>query len=164
MILKVILALLLLGGLLFAGWGVYRRLPNDGRADAKAAANRSGPTMELTILLSRDLATSDRSALIELYPVDLAALQRQFEAIPRAGKQFDEFLANRLKDVAPVRASTDSQGRAVANVSEGNWWLHAQTSLASGEDFEWRLPLNLSAAKNTVELSRENAYERTKKF
>jgi len=49
-------------------------------------------------------------------------------------------------------------------LSEGNWWLHARASLDSGETVEWRLPVNVSGSQRTVELSRENAYERTKKF
>lgn len=120
--------------------------------------------MDLTIMLPSDLAAASYSASIELYPFDLQALQKQYEAVPRPNKQFDEFLANRLKDVTPIRISTDGAGRAIANLSEGHWWLHARTSLASGETLEWRLPLNVSPAQKTVELNRENAYERTKKF
>lgn len=164
LVLRIILALALLGGLFFAGWRIYRRLPNDERADPRTAANMPGPRMDLTIVLPGDLGIAGHSASIELYPVDMQALQEQYEAMPRAGKQFDEFLANRLKDVTPVHVSPDGTGRAIANVSQGNWWLHARTSLAGGETLEWRLSLNVSADQNTVELSRENAYERTKKF
>jgi hypothetical protein len=164
LILKIILALALLGGLFLAGWRIYGRLTNDLRSDLQAVTITPGPQMELTIALPRDLATSRHAVSIELYPIDLASLQKQYEAMPRPGSQFDEFLANRLKDVTPVRVETDGRGRAVANVREGNWWLHARTSLPGGETLEWRLALNVSPAQKTVELNRENAYERTKKF
>ena len=69
-----------------------------------------------------------------------------------------------MKGLAPVRAPLDEKGRAVAKLSEGNWWLRATTALASGEQIEWRLPINISGRGQTVELTMENAYERTKKF
>jgi hypothetical protein len=164
LLLRIILALALLGALFFAGWRIYHRLPSDQRLDPSAVTDTPGPAMDLTIMLPSDLAAASYSASIELYPFDLQALQKQYEAVPRPNKQFDEFLANRLKDVTPIRISTDGAGRAIANLSEGHWWLHARTSLASGETLEWRLPLNVSPAQKTVELNRENAYERTKKF
>ncbi len=163
LVFKIVLALALLGGLFFSGWRVYRRL-TDEHPDPTPAMNMSGPATDLTITLPSDVAAAGHSASIELYPIDLQALQKQYEAMSRTNKQFDEFLANRLKDVTPVRVSTDGRGRALANVSEGNWWLHARSSLANGETIEWRLPLKVSAAQKTVELTRENAYERTKKF
>jgi hypothetical protein len=162
-IVEVILALALLGSLFFAGWRVYHRLPVDQQNDPAASRNGAAQT-ELTIVLQNDLATTISDVAVELYPVNLLALQRQFEATPHPSKQFEDFLASRLKDMTPVRASSDGKGRAVAKVSEGNWWLHARTSLHGGETLEWRLPLNVSASQRTVELTRENAYERAKKF
>jgi len=158
---EIILAVALLGSLFVAGWRVYRRAAADpASADSTSHA---GQDTELTIALRADLAPAS-SVSVELYPVDLAALERQFRENPGGGKQFDDFLARRLKDVTPVRASTDGQGRAVARLSQGNWWLRARMSLADGETLEWRLPLNVSITQRHVELSRENAYERTKKF
>jgi len=161
-IIEIILALALLGSLFVAGWRVYRRASVIQLSDPNTS--NMGTETDLTIALRRDLVTMASSVSIELYPVDLAALERQFWENPRGVKQFDDFLARRLKDVTPVRASTDGQGRAVARLSQGNWWLHARMSLADGETLEWRLPLNVSVAQSHVELSRENAYERTKRF
>ena len=69
-----------------------------------------------------------------------------------------------MQGVTPVRAQPDSNGRAVAQLSEGNWWLRAAASFANGERLEWRLPVSVSKQGQTVELTVENAYEHTKKF
>jgi len=160
-IVEVILALALLGSLFAAGWRIHHRASVNQLGDPNSS--NTVKDTELTIALRGDLAAAS-SVSVELYPVDLTALERQFRENPRGGKQFDDFLARRLKDITPVRASTDGQGLAVAKVSQGNWWLHARMSLANGETLEWRLPLNVSIAQRNVELTRENAYERTKKF
>lgn len=160
-ILEVVLALALLGSLFFAGMRIYRRLPTDQNGDPAATSARQLP---LTIMLRNDLLPLTSSVAVELYPIDMAALQKQFAAVPRPGKQFEDFLALRLKDVTPVSVATDQKGRAIAHVSAGNWWLHARTSAAGGETLEWRLPLSVSTNQNTVELNRDNAYERAKKF
>jgi len=161
-IIEIILALALLGSLFVAGWRVYRRASVSQLSDPNTS--NMGTETDLTIALRGDLVAMASSVSIELYPVDLAALERQFWENPRGGKQFDDFLARRLKDVTPVRAATDGQGRAMAKLSQGNWWLHARMSLADGETLEWRLPVNVSVAQSHVELSKENVYERTKKF
>jgi hypothetical protein len=101
---------------------------------------------------------------VELYPFDLTAAQREFQTTPQLGKTFDDFLARRMRGVTPVPAPTDSHGRAAANLSPGNWWLRATALLNSGEKIEWRLPFAVSGHDQTVELTMENAYEKTKKF
>jgi len=163
-IVEVILALALVGALFVAGWRIYRRLPADGPDTSQRGATSQGAQTELTIVFRNNLTAAAPNFPVELYPFDLVALQREFQATPHLAKQFDDFLVRRLQGVTPVRASTDSRGRAVAMLSEGNWWLHARASLDGGETVEWRLPVNVSGSQRTVELSRENAYERTKKF
>jgi hypothetical protein len=160
-ILEIVLAFALLGSLFLAGLRIYRRLPADQSGGAVAT---SAAQLPLTIVLRNDLLPVTSSVAVELYPIDVAALQNQFAAVPRPGKQFEDFLALRLKDVTPIAVVTDQRGRAVAQVSVGNWWLHARTSAAGGETLEWRLPLNVTPNQNTVELNRDNAYERAKKF
>jgi hypothetical protein len=64
----------------------------------------------------------------------------------------------------PVRPQLDSNGRAVAKLSEGNWWIRATAALAGGERIEWRLPIKVMGRGQTIELTSENAYERTKTF
>ncbi len=162
-IVKITLAIALIGSLFIAGWSIYRRLPADPSDASRHATNPSGQT-ELTIVLRNDLTTAAPSFPVELYPLDLPALQREFRATPHLARQFDDFLLRRLQGVTPVRASTDNQGRAAVMLNSGNWWLHAKASFAGGETVEWRLPVSVSGGQSTVELTRENAYERTKKF
>ena len=69
-----------------------------------------------------------------------------------------------MKGLVPVRAQLDSNGRAVAKLSEGNWWIRATATLTSGEKIEWRLPVKAFGRGQTIELTAENAYERTKTF
>jgi hypothetical protein len=160
---KIILGALLLAALFAAGWNVYRRLPPDGSLGRPEAYNANANS-ELTIVFHSEPDATGINTQVELYPIDFVSLQRDFFSAVRPGKTFDDFLAQRMKGLAPVRAPLDDKGRAVAKLSEGNWWLRATTTPASGERIEWRLPLNISGRGQTIELTMENAYERTKKF
>jgi hypothetical protein len=163
-VLKVTLGVALVGGLCGAGWDVYRRLPGDGVAAMNLAATDSGAETELTVMLRSDITGATMNSLVEIYPFDLVAAQREFQATPHLAKQFDDFLLRRMHGITPVKATTDNAGRAVATLREGNWWLRATASLSGGETIEWRLPLNVAGREQTIELTMENAYERTKKF
>ena len=156
-ILKLLLAIALLGALFFAGWRIYRRLPNESMT-----SRIEGPPSQVTIVLN-NAAIAD-STRLELYPMDFGATQREFAINGRPGKSFEEFLAARLKALSPTRARFDQNGRAFAQLGAGQWWLRATTTGASGELTEWRLPLTIAQRAITIELSPENAYERTKKF
>ena len=165
-VIRIFLGAALVGSLFGAGWDVYRRLPPDGewvRPEA-TEANNANANSEMTIILRSDLAVIPLNARIEMYPIDFAAAQRDFSAAVRPGKTFDDFLAQRMKGLVPVRAQLDSSGRAVAKLSEGNWWIRATATLTSGEKIEWRLPVKAFGRGQTIELTLENAYERTKKF
>ena len=163
-VLKVILALALVGGLSFAGWRIYRALPTDDAGDPPVTATYGRGNTPVSIVMGSGLSGALLNSPVELYPFDLTAAQREFQATPQLGKTFDDFLARRMRGVTPVPAPTDSQGRAAANLSPGNWWLRATASLNSGEMIEWRLPFAVSGSDQTVELTMENAYEKTKKF
>jgi hypothetical protein len=155
-ILQIVLALMLLGSLVWAGARIYRRLP----AAAGGVATASGEPRDLTIMLRVQGSEETR---IKLYPIDVDVIERDFARIhPR--KPFDDFLAQRLKDLTPVTASTDANGRAVAHITEGQWWMHAVAAFPEGEWLEWRQQLNVSQKQQTIELSSANAYERSKKF
>jgi len=160
---KIILGALLLAALVAAGWNVYRRLPPDDSMTRRETYNRNASS-ELTVIFHRNSGAQAVKTQVELYPIDFVSMQRDFFSAVRPGKTFDDFMAQQLKGLAPVRAPLDDQGRAIAKLSEGNWWLRATTALASGEQVEWRLPLIVSGQRQTIELSAENAYERTKKF
>jgi hypothetical protein len=156
-IVQVVLAIALLGALFLAGWRIYRRLPHES-----LTSRIDGPPSQVAIVLNNP-AIADRTKL-EIYPMDFAAMQREFLANGRPGKSFEEFLAARLKTLSPTRARFDQNGRAFAQLAAGQWWLRATTTGASGELTEWRLPLTISQRAITIELSADNAYERTKKF
>jgi hypothetical protein len=160
-IIKIILGAALVSALLVAGWSVYRRLPNEAtRTETSGARAHS----EMIIILRGDSAATPVNTRVELYPIDFAAVQRDYSAALRPGKTFDDFLAQRMKGLVPVRAQLDNNGRALARLSEGNWWLRAIATLAGGEKIEWRLPVKVLSRGQTIELTTENAYERTKTF
>ena len=160
---KIILGALLIVTLSAAGWDVYRRLPADGSV-ARPETYNANANSELTVIFHGESIATAVNTQVELYPIDYAATQRDFFSRVRPGKTFDDFLAQRMKGLAPVRALLDDKGRAMAKLSAGNWWLRATTVLTSGERIEWRLPINVSGRAQTIELTTENAYERTKKF
>jgi hypothetical protein len=165
-IIRIILGAALIAALLLAGWNVYQRLPVDGspvRTEATQAYNTNANS-EVTIVLHSDSAATPVNTRIELYPIDFTAAQRDYSAAVRPGKTFDDFLGQRMKGLVPVRAKLDDNGRAVAKVSEGNWWIRATATLTGGEQIEWRLPVKVFGRGQTVELTAENAYERTKTF
>ena len=160
-IIKVILAIGLVGGLFLPGWNIYRRLPDDSPSNTRA--NRDAePGIEVTIALSVEPAPID--SRVEVYPLDFAALQRDYFASPLAQKRFDDFLGRRLKGLEPVRARFDENKRANVKLTLGNWWIRATAEMPNGESLEWRLPINLSGQGQTLELTTENVYEKTKKF
>lgn len=163
-VVKIVLGVGLVGGMFGAGWNVYRRLPNDGSMATNIVVSDSRAETKLTVMLRRDLTGVTMNSPVEIYPFDLVAAQREFQATPHLARQFDDFLLRRMHGITPVKATTDNAGRAVAILSEGNWWLRATASLSSGETIEWRLPINVAGREQTVELAMENAYERTKKF
>ena len=163
-ILKGTLGLGLLAGLFFAGWRVYSRLPQGDSIVPQTSATAGRAQTRLRIVLGDGLSAASLSSPVELYPFDLTAAQREYQASPQLGKTFDAFLARRMRGVTPVQGPTDPQGRVVVSVGAGNWWLRATASLASGETIEWRLPMAISGREQTIELTLENAYEKTKKF
>jgi hypothetical protein len=163
-IVKIILGVALVGGMFVAGWNVYRRLPSDGSAAMNITATESRAETKLTVMLRSEITGATLNSPVEIYPFDLVAAQREFQATPHLSRQFDDFLLRRMHGITPVKATTENTGRAAAILSEGNWWLHATASLSGGETIEWRLPVTVAGREQAVELTMENAYERTKKF
>ena len=159
-IVEVALALALLGALFFAGWRIYRSLPADGAA--RIVFDDAAANSELTIVVRDGNAVGPTK--VELYPIDFTTIQREFALNTHPGKTMEDFLAQRLKNLVPVQPQMDRTGRAVAKLSEGNWWMRATSSSSTGESIEWRLPVLISQRTHTIELSIDNAYERSKKF
>ena len=158
------LTLLLRAGLIVAlfsaGWLIYSHLPHS---PAQATPTARDETI-LQIVL-RPSATTDPGALdisIELYPIDIVAVRHEYFTERRAGKRFDDFLSERMKGRSPVSVKLDSQGQTSVAVNPGSWWLHAL--LSGEEELEWRLPITVAGRKQTVELTSQNVYTRTRSF
>ena len=160
MILKVILGVALVMALFLAGLSVYRRLPDD-----RSVLSKANSETEVTIVKydAPDLNGKGNDLKIEAYQIDFAAVRRDFLNEPRAAKGFEDYLARRLQGKTLVRAQLDKNGRATIKLVQGNWWIHA-TFADGDESLEWRLPIRVVGDKQTVELTRESAYERTRKF
>jgi len=146
--------------LFVSGWGIYRSLPRQTSSTPPA----TGPDTTLQIVLRPPLNNGADSLDIEveLYPFDIVAARHEYFTERRAGKRFDDFLGERMKGRAPIAAKLDKQGQTLVAVGPGNWWLHAQ--LSGEEIIEWRLPLNVAGHKQTVELTLQNVYTRSKSF
>ena len=162
-IVKIILGAALVSGMFAAGWNIYRRLPGESLATNIVATDSRAET-KLTVMLRGEVTGATLNASVELYPFDLAAAQREFQASPHLARQFDDFLLRRMHGITPVIPTSDGNARASAILNEGSWWLHATATMNNGETIEWRLPVNVAGQQQTVELTMENAYERTKKF
>jgi hypothetical protein len=161
-IVRVILSIALIGALFLAGLRVYQHLPDD--LATRVQGNDPAADSSLTIVMHNELAAASGQSRIELYPIDYAAFEKEYRAHPRPGKTLDDLLGQRMKGVAPVRAELDRNGKAIARLASGAWWLRATIVLNSGETLEWRLPLNIAGRNQSIELSTENAYERAKQF
>jgi hypothetical protein len=159
------LRVVLLGALIWAGWNVYNNLPGGSGVETldPATTGQRGET-ELLIVLRRSAVAGGAPVNIpvELYPIDVAAVQREFRFEPHPGVRFEDFLRQRMQGRTPVKARLDERGQAVMMVAPGKWWVHAV--LSDSQNVEWRVPVNVSGRQQTVELTSGNVYTRTKSF
>ncbi|HVQ40033.1 MAG TPA: hypothetical protein VMS31_21015 [Pyrinomonadaceae bacterium] len=158
----ILITLLLRAGLVVAlisaGWGIYNQLPYRSLASPPTASGAT--TLQIVLRPAPGVAALDIP--IELYPVDIVAARHEYFTERRAGKRFDDFLSERMKGRSPITARLDKRGQTAVEVNPGSWWVHA---LASGEeDLEWRLPVNVAGRHQTVELTSQNVYTRTRSF
>jgi hypothetical protein len=155
--------LLLRAGMIFvlvgAGWLIYKRLP---AGSAETSRGSSSTTLQIVLGQTPELNVSTRDITVELYPVDIVAVRHEYFTEPRAGKRFEDFLQERMKGRSPVSGKLDKDGRGTVVVTPGNWWLHAK--LSGDEDLEWRLPVSVAGSLQTVELTAQNAYTRSRAF
>lgn len=160
-IIRVFLGIALLTSLFVTGARLYRRLPGGS---SEAAAGLAGENQLIITMSDGELNGQGDDVAIELYKIDIKTLESEFATDPRPSRSFDNFLAQRLKGKSPVRAELDQNRRATLTLAPGAWWIHARVTRADGESIEWRLPISVATGRNTVELTKENMYERTKKF
>lgn len=153
--LQVVLIVLLVGG----GWVIYRELPDNS---TEASANQGTATLQIFIRQPPESAGPALDVAVNLYPVDIVAVQHEFFTEPRAGKRFEDFLKERMKGRVPINAHLDKQGQGSVMLAPGSWWLHA--TLSGDEQLEWRLPVTVTGTKQVIELTPQNAYTRSKTF
>jgi hypothetical protein len=155
-----VLRVALLVALVWAGWSVYQRLPGGAVDETHDAASETS----LLIVLRPSPRDTNGSVNIpvQLYPVDLSAVQREYGFEPRPGVRFEDFLNERMQGRSPVKAQLDESGQATVRLSPGRWWIHAL--LAGAQNVEWRVPVNVTGRQQTVELNPANVYARTKSF
>ena len=160
-LLEGILRLALVLSLIFAGLSIYRRLPSD--AGGPAGADAAGQT---ALLITLELAPDDNGLAmnipVELYPIDPAAVQREYLSERRPGVRFHDFLARRMSGKSTIEAQLDERGQATVMVTPGKWWVHAV--LNGTHSVEWLLPVNVAGLKQTIQLTPDNAYARMKSF
>ncbi len=158
-LLTLLLRAVLVLSLITAGWSIYNELPHQpaGATDA----SYSDTTLQINLRPAPGMASS-LEIPVELYPVDIVAVRHEYFSERRAGKRFDDFLQERMKNRKTITARLDKQGQASIQVPPGNWWIHAQ--LAGEEELEWRLPINVGGPKQTIELTAQNVYSRARTF
>ncbi len=159
------LRLALIGALVVAGWNIYRRLPRSGPV-AFGVAEQTSTETRLRIAVRRGSQSDDRRTMsipVQIFPIDVAAAQREYLSERRAGLRFEDFLKRFLKDRPPIQTQLNESGQGAILVPPGRWWIHAMLEGAR-EDTTWRLPISVSGRELTVELTPENAYTRTKSF
>ncbi len=145
--------------LVFSGWLVYSKLPYEPADDTVPARET---TLQIVLRPSANIDANSLDIAIDLYPVDIVSVQHEYFTERRAGKRFDDFLSERMQGRRPVTAKLSRQGQAAVAINPGNWWLHAV--LSGEEDLEWRLPVTVAGRNQTVELTSQNVYTRTRSF
>lgn len=154
-ILQAALVIVLVG----AAWLIYKRLPNSPNEEQ---SERGATTLQIVMERPPESNVVALDVAVDLYPVDLVAVRHEFFTEPRAGKRFDDFLKERMRGRSPITAHLDKQGRGSVTLPPGNWWLHAK--LSGDEELEWRLPVSVGGAKQTLQLNTQNAYTRSRAF
>ena len=158
-----VLRIALVLALVAAVWSIYNQLPDDDRGKMKSGTEAI-PETSLQIILHGppDASSPPLNLPVQLYPIDVNAAQNEFFSERRPGKRLDDFLAERMGTRAPIEARFDENGQVTVTVKAGPWWIH--TTLPGDLNIEWRLRVNVSGSKQTVELTPDNAYTRTKSF
>jgi hypothetical protein len=159
----VALQVALVTALATAGLSVYSYLPyrtdSEINDDAKALADTA---LRITLRGPSREAGAAKNVQVELYPIDILAARNEFFSERRPGKRLDDFLAERMGNRSPVEGRFDDEGQVTLMVKPGPWWIH--TTLPGELNIEWRLRVNVSGNRQTVELTPDNAYTRTKSF
>ena len=158
-LLAIVLRIALVAALAGMAWLVYQRLPADGTANP-GTTNQT--TIQVVLHLPANVQGANLDIPVEFSPVDIVAVRHEFNSEPRSGKRFDEFLKERKSGRASVSITLDKNGRGSANVPPGEWWVHAV--VVGEEALEWRLHVKITGSEQTIDLTPENVYTRSRSF
>ena len=146
---------------LFAsGWLIYSKLPHENSPNLKV--NNGETTLQIVLRPSVNGGSDALDISVEFYPFDIVAARHEYFTERRAGKGYYDFLNEQMKGRAKVATRLDKQGQGVVALTAGSWWLHAK--LDGEENLEWHLPLDVAGPRQTVELTPQNIYTRTRSF
>ncbi|HEY0080842.1 MAG TPA: hypothetical protein VGB73_19725 [Pyrinomonadaceae bacterium] len=154
-----VLRFLLLVALIGAGWSIYRRQP--GGSSPFQNAGQYAET-NLKIVVRRAPSGQPVRGRVQLYSIDVNAARREFFSERREGTRLEDFMMRRMGGRAPLEAEFDERGQATIKVPPGKWWVHA--TIDASTELTWRLPVNIAGRDQSVELTPDNAYARTKTF
>jgi hypothetical protein len=159
----ILLRVALVAALAAAVWGVYRRLPEDERAQGGVTA-RSRTTLVRLRLRTDEVGVlvAAKKIPVQLYPINMTAARNEFDSERRPGQRFEDFATRLMGDRQPLSVELDERGEGEVAVPPGKWWVHAVVE--GDRELTWRLPVNVSGREKTVELTTENAYLRAKRF
>ena len=147
-------------GLFASGWLIYSKLPHENSPNLKV--NNGETTLQIVLRPSVNNGSDALDISVEFYPFDIVAARHEYFTERRAGKGYYDFLNEQMKGRAKVATRLDKQGQGVVALSGGSWWLHAQ--LDGEENLEWQLHLDVAGPRQTVELTSQNIYTRTRSF
>ena len=159
-----IVSIALVAALGAAVWGVYRRLPEDERPTRRAARGSQRTTL-LRVRLRREgvgFPVSAKRVPVQLFPIDMTAARNEYDSEPRPGQRFEEFATRLMGGRQRLEAELDEGGEAAINVPPGRWWVHAE--IGGERELTWRLLVEINGREKTVELTKDNAYLRAKRF
>jgi hypothetical protein len=163
-ILVVLAGAALVASLFGAVLAVYRRLPEDERTSSRLVTGDQRTTL-LHVRLRREgvgFPVSARKVPVQLYPINMAAARNEYDSEPRHGQRFEEFATRLMGGRQKIDAELDEGGEAAVNVPPGKWWIHAE--IDGERELAWRLPVEVNGREKTVELTKDNAYLRAKRF
>ncbi|MGB9179130.1 MAG: hypothetical protein WCB68_07765 [Pyrinomonadaceae bacterium] len=147
--------------LIWAVWSIYKRVPHDNAASgAEQAASQTA--LQIRLRPAVEDAGAQLDVPVELMPVDVAAVQREYLSEPTGGVRFEDFLKRRMEGRKSIKANLDKSGQTTVMVAPGRWWIH--TMISGTDSIEWRLPVSVNGNRQTVELRPENAYTRARSF
>lgn len=143
---------------------VYRRLPEDERTSSRVARSGQRTTL-LRVRLRREgvgFPVSAKKVPVQLFPIDMTIARNEYDSERRPGQRFEDFAARLMGGRQKLDAELDEGGEAAINVPPGKWWIHAE--IDGERELAWRLPVEINGREKTVELTKDNAYLRAKRF